>query len=159
MPHHRHRLSAIAAAALLAGCSAEAEAPDAALTAAAAQPPPPASVAAIAPAPGGYKLTALEERLDCQKLTGQMRVRIANMRAAFATRQPSEAARVAQGAVTPILGGTRNGADPASDLAADRAKLEAFNQRLTEKKCKPLDLDAELRGETPPAKAPPPKKA
>lgn len=110
------------------------------------------------PAPGGYKLTAAEAKLDCPKLTGQMRVRMENMRANYAERSGTPASRSIQSVVTPLFGGTQRGADPMADLQLDRAKLEAFNRQLAEKKCKPLDLDAELRGE-PPAPAAPAKAA
>lgn len=98
-------------------------------------------------APGGYKLTEAESRLDCPKLTGQMKVRIANMRAAYGQRSGTNVSQSIQAVVTPVFGGTTRGLDPDADLQLDRAKMEAFNRRLAEKKCKTLDLDAELRGE------------
>ncbi len=106
-----------------------------------------AGAASVRAAPGGYKLTEAESRLDCPKLTGQMKVRIANMRAAYGQRSGTNVSQSIQAVVTPVFGGTTRGLDPDADLQLDRAKMEAFNRRLAEKKCKTLDLDAELRGE------------
>ena len=148
------RLLPLAAALLVAGCAAQTDSPDASLAPAGGAPSAPAgpaSVAAIAPAASGYKLTAAEEKLDCPKLTGQMKVRIANMRATFDRRTGSDTSRAAQSVVTPVFGGPKRGADPEADLALDRAKLEAFTRRLADKKCKALDIDAELKGEAAPA--------
>lgn len=144
----------IATAASLAGCAAQTESNDSTLFAPApAQGRDPAGVAGVPAAPGGYKLTAAEQALDCPKLTGQMKVRIANMRVAYVESSGTTTSQTIQSAVTPVFGGTKRGIDPTADLQLDRAKLEAFNKRLAEKKCKPLDIDAELRGETPPAPA------
>jgi hypothetical protein len=149
------RLVVLATAVALSACAGSSEHPDASLaTAAASRPPTPVSAAAIPPAAAGYKLTAAEEKLDCPKLTGQMKVRIANMRANVAQGSGTNTSRAIQSVATPVFGGTTRGLDPAADLAMDRAKLEAFNKRLAERKCKTLDLDAELRGEAPPATAP-----
>lgn len=131
----------------VAGCAAQTESMEPAPVAASAPAPDPAGAARIAPAPGGYKLTQAEMALDCPKLTGQMRVRIANMRANYSQPSGTVVSRTMQSALTPIYGGTNRGADPQGDLQLDRAKLEAFNRRLAEKKCKTLDIDAELRGE------------
>jgi hypothetical protein len=140
----------ILAALALAGCAAQSESiPDGLAQPTPAAAPAPASAATIPAAPGGYKLTAAEEKLGCPQLTGQMRVRITQMRSAVERREGTTVSQTAQNLVTPVFGGTRRGIDPAADLQQDRAKLEAFNKRLAEKKCKTLDLDAELRGETP----------
>ena len=110
---------------------------------------PAESVAAIAPAPSGYKLSAVEEKLDCAKLTGHMKVKIANMRSTVTKPTGTAIGQTIQSAASPVFGGTRRGIDVTADLALDRAKLEAFNKRLAEKKCKTVDIDAELKGETP----------
>lgn len=117
-----------------------------------------AGAAGIPATSSGYKLTDAEAGLDCPKLTGQMKVRIANMRAAYAERSGTKIGQSIQSVVVPVFGGTSRGVDPNADLQLDRAKLEAFNRRLAEKKCKTLDIDAELRGETP-APAPAPKRS
>lgn len=142
---------------LLAGCASQDDVAqlDTAVQPTVAAPP---SAAAIPPAPGGYQLTAAEQKLDCPKLTGQMRVRIANMRSAVGRPNSSAVGRTIQATATPVFGGTTRGLDPEADLQRDRAKLDTFNKRLAEKKCKTLDLDAELRGEAP-AAAPPKGKA
>jgi len=138
-------LAAGGMALLLAACSAQTEPVH--VEPVAAQPAVPRDAAGIRPAPAGYTLTAEEAKLDCPRITGRMRVKIANMQAAVAAPGTSLASRTMQGAAAPIMGFSARGADPAADLARERAQLEAFNKRLAEKKCKTLDLDAELRGE------------
>ncbi len=143
----------LASAAFLAGCAAQNEDVSQTLAPAVAAPP---DVASIRPATSGYTLTAEEAKLDCAKLTGRMRIKVANMRDAVQRPDASATSRTIQSAVTPVMGGTQRGMDPVADLQLDRAKLEAYNKRLAEKKCKTLDLNAELRGEAPaaaPAKA------
>jgi len=146
------------AALLLTACAAQTDVPDT-TPVSGAPPPPPAfrysSAADIPAAPGGYKLTAEEQKLDCPKLTGQIKVRAMNMKAAFAQPAGTATSGAIQSAITPVFGGTSRGASKEADLANDRAKLDAFNARLAEKKCKTVDVDAELRG-TPPARAPAP---
>ncbi len=138
---------AIAAALLAAGCAAQGETIGAVVPAAKLNDP--AGTAKIAPAAGGYKLTDAEQKLDCAKITGQMRVRIATMRGDFAGQSGTVTSRTIQGVVGPVFGATARGSDPIKELQNDRARLEAFNKRLVEKRCAPLDLDAELRGEPP----------
>lgn len=142
----------IAAVLLMGGCAAQSEGIGATPAAAPAAEPTPAAAST-------YKLTATEEKLDCPRLTGQMRVRISQMRVAMARSAGSDASRTAQSAVVPLFGGTTRGMNLASDAAQDRAKLEAFNRRLAEKKCKTLDIDAELKGKAPAAPPPQPKRS
>lgn len=115
----------------------------------AAQPAAPQDAASIPPAPAGYTLTAAEAKLDCPRITGRMRVKIANMKSAVASPGASLVGRTMQGAAAPIMGFSTRGADPNADLQRERAQLEAYNKRLAEKKCKTLDLDAELRADVP----------
>ncbi len=132
---------------LVAGCSAVGE------TIGTMSPPAklndPAGTATIAPLSGGYRLTEAELKLDCPKITGQMRVRIATMRGDYAGQSGTFTSRTIQSVTTPVFGGTARGSNPIKELQQDRARLEAMNKRLVEKSCNPLDLDAELRGEAP----------
>lgn len=144
------RAGLVAAALLIAGCALQNE-DVSQIPAASPAPNVRQDVAAIRPAASGYLLTAEETKLDCPKLTGRMRIKIANMRDAVQRPDASAASRTIQSALTPVMGGTRRGMDPTADLQFDRAKLEAYNQRLAEKKCKTLDVDAELRGVAPAA--------
>jgi hypothetical protein len=133
---------------VLAGCAGQTDSTGSVFPSAAAAGGAPAGArdaASIPPAPSGYKLTPADMKLDCAKLTGQMKVRIANMRAAAASRTGTSPSRALQSVVTPVFGGTQRGANPEADLQLDRAKIDAFNKRLAEKKCKTLDIDAELR--------------
>ena len=138
----------------LAGCAAQTDTHDTTLAPAASASVAPSANASASPVAGSYKLTSAEEKFDCPRLTGQMRVRIANMRAAMADKGGSAAGRVMQSVAAPVFGGSRRGVDPQADLQVDRAKLDAFNKRLAEKKCKTLDIDAELRGEAPASASP-----
>ncbi len=145
---HSHVLVVMSVSLVLIGCSTKTESGAPLLVSPSVQPSAnPAEAASIPATPGGYKLSDAEAKLDCPKLTGQMKVRIANMRAAHAQRSGTGVSQTIQSVVTPVMGGVRRGANPDSDLQLDRAKLEAFNKRLAEKNCKTLDLDAELRGE------------
>jgi hypothetical protein len=58
-----------------------------------------------------------------------------------------------QTATTTVLGGTKEGTDPDSRYARDRAVLEAYNNQLAAKGCPTFNLVAELKpksiGETP----------
>jgi hypothetical protein len=136
----------IGAALALAGCAAQGETAGSTLSGPAPRVDP-AGAAGVPAAAGGYKLTAAEMQFDCPRLTGQMKVRMANMRAHYSERSGTATSQAIQTVIAPIYGGTRRGIDPMADLQLDRAKLEAFNRRLAEKKCKTLDIDAELRGE------------
>ena len=70
------------------------------------------------------------------------------------TRPQSTAlAKSAHALAAKIDGAPARGADPAADYARDREQIDALNRRLAEKKCKTVDIDAELKGE-PPAAAP-----
>ena len=138
---------ALVAALLLAGCTAVGE------TIGTLSPPAklndPAGAAKIPATPAGYKLTDAEEKLDCPKITGQMRVRIATMRGDYAGQSGTFTSRTIQNVTTTVVGGTVRGSDPIRELQVDRARLDALNKRLVEKLCRPLDIDAELRGDTP----------
>jgi len=136
---------ALLASAVLCGCaSAPTEVPPSLVT---DMPPPPApgDTGAIPEArAGGYQLTAEEQKYDCRKLTGQMQIRILQMRGYDSRKKSSMAARGVQTITTPIFGGTKEGIDPDGQYRKDLAQLEAFNQQLAAKKCKTFDLQAEL---------------
>lgn len=89
--------------------------------------------------------------MNCKQLTGTMKVRIMQMSAASA--DGTMVARGMQAGAVKIWGGPTYGTDPAGEDARDRAQLEAYNQQLAAKKCKTLDLQAEMQ-----AAAPAPKK-
>ncbi len=91
-----------------------------------------------------YQLSEAELKYDCKKLTGQMQIRILQMRGYDTHRKASAAARSMQSLATPIWGGTKEGVDPDGQYARDRAMLEAYNSQLAAKKCRTFDLDAEL---------------
>ncbi len=92
-----------------------------------------------------YVLSPQELGYSCKKLTGTMQVRLLQVRRYDASDNPTIAARGMQVVATPIFGGTTVGIDPEGQHRRDLAMLEAYNRRLAEKKCKTLDLAAELK--------------
>ncbi|MGD9806131.1 MAG: hypothetical protein AB7E81_02540 [Hyphomicrobiaceae bacterium] len=94
---------------------------------------------------GVYHLTDQEGALDCKGLNGSITIKIKQMRASGGRVQPSAIASTAQAAARPVIGGSTYGQSLSGDLARDRARLEALNRQLAEKKCPTYDLDAELR--------------
>lgn len=133
------RFATAAVVLLLAGCASSNPEPVEVATAPAVAPPPPPV----------YELTAEEKKLDCRRLTGRIKVRIAAMRSQAGSPKPSAAAATAQTVAAPVFGGTTRSVDPAADARADRAKLDAYNKRLVELKCPTVDIDGELAGKTP----------
>jgi hypothetical protein len=102
-----------------------------------------------------YHLSEAELKLDCKKLTGTMQIRILQVKGYDSNKQASLAARGMQSFATPIWGGTKEGLDPEGQHRKDLAMLEAYNARLAEKKCKTLNLAAELGSANAPG--PPPE--
>lgn len=129
------RSTATAALLMLAGCAGATPEPESAAIAGPAAAPAPPVV---------YELTKQDKTMDCRRLTGRIRVKLALLKSAAGAPKASEPAALAQKAVTPVFGGTTRGADPAADLRADRAQIDAFNKRLAELKCPTVDVDAEL---------------
>ncbi|MGE0766551.1 MAG: hypothetical protein AB7L90_08820 [Hyphomicrobiaceae bacterium] len=93
---------------------------------------------------GSYHLTDQELALDCKRLNGSITIKIKHMRASSGRVQPSVVASSAQAVTRPLVGGTTYGQNISADLRRDRARLDALNRQLAEKKCPTYDLDAEL---------------
>jgi hypothetical protein len=132
----------IVLAVVLAGCAA----------AAPGYVPPTASGSSLAlpvtksgaVANGRYEPSDDEKKLDCRKLTGSMHVMLSRIKDAPNRSKPSAAAAAIQGSAAPIFGGSTIGSDFDGELARERARLEAYNRLLAEKKCKTMDIPAEL---------------
>lgn len=116
-------------------------------------------------ASGKYVLSEAEQKLDCKKLNGRVRMRIMQLRAELADKsKPSEVAQGLQQATAPALklmfgGASAYGTDRASQLRADKAVIVAYNQQLVAKSCQPYDIEAELKkspSDPPPAPMPKP---
>lgn len=139
------KLLIIALVCALAGCASQA----------------PEITASITPAGGGYGLSAKEMELNCKELTGRMQLRILEIRDYEARKNTSALSHGLQTGATSILGGTSAGVDPADIYVEDRARLQAYNQRLAALNCKSYDLAAELQPKdvmvTPTPVNPPPK--
>ncbi|MFN3623150.1 MAG: hypothetical protein ACK4TP_03730 [Hyphomicrobium sp.] len=107
--------------------------------------PAPSSGMVTGSLPGsGYQLSEEELKYDCKRLTGLMQIRILQVRGYDSNKKASAAARGMQSFATPIWGGTKEGVDPEGQHRKDLAMLEAYNQRLAEKRCKTFNLAAEL---------------
>lgn len=117
----------------LGACSASPELPTSATLA------PTVQTATAAPA---YQLSEKELKMNCKQLTGSIKVRILQMRSG--QTDGTLVARTMQSGAVKIWGGPTYGTSPTSEAARDLAQLDAYNQRLAAKKCKTLDLQAEL---------------
>ena len=102
---------------------------------------------------GTYKLSDAELEMSCKKLTGRAYVRILQIRDHSLSQTSTPVARGMQQVVSPVFGGSTYGIDPDTQYRRDRAMVEAYNQRLAEKRCKVFDLVKELQpkpaGESP----------
>lgn len=117
-------------------------------------PPPASNIVTGALPASGYQLSEDELKYDCRRLTGLMQIRILQVRGYDSNKQASAVARGMQSFATPIWGGTKEGVDPEGQHRKDLAMLEAYNQRLAEKKCKTFNLAAELATTTDSTPAP-----
>lgn len=102
-------------------------------------------------ASGRYQLSEAEQKLDCKKLNGRVRIRLLQLRAELSDKsQPTGASQALQTVTNPALklmfgGASGYGTDRASQLGRDRAVIEAYNQQLVVKSCQPYDINAELK--------------
>ena len=107
--------------------------------------------AAAAPKGGGfdtggvYHLSEQEQELDCKRLTGSIRIKIAQMRANASRAPASDVTKVVRRANNPLEANPGYGFSPNDDYKRDRARLETLNRRLTEKQCQSFDIEAELK--------------
>jgi hypothetical protein len=95
-------------------------------------------------AAGAYEPSADERKLDCRRLNGSIQIIVSRLRAADGTQESSFAAATVQRATSATVGGSTVGIDKAGELARERARAEAYNKLLAEKKCKQVDIAAEL---------------
>lgn len=93
---------------------------------------------------GNYALSNAEKAMNCRRITGSMQITIARLKDSYGRADPSALASAMQKTVVPVLGGSTVGADRKAELARERAKLDAYNEKLVAQGCKPLDIDAEL---------------
>ncbi len=91
-----------------------------------------------------YRPSADEQKLDCRRLNGSIHIIISRLRAASDVQEPSVAAALAQRAASQTIGASTAGLDKAGELARERARADAYNGLLAEKKCKTVDIAAEL---------------
>jgi hypothetical protein len=94
---------------------------------------------------GKYEPSADERKLDCRKLTGSMHVMLSRLKDAPNRPRPSALATTLQTATAPVNKGSTIGSDFEGELVRERARLSAYNALLAEKKCKTMDVEAELK--------------
>ena len=92
--------------------------------------------------------------MSCKSLTGSMKVRMLQMQTESEKTKGTLVARGMQSGAIKIWGGPTYGTDPNGEASRDRAQLEAYNQQLAAKKCKTLDIQAELQAAAPKPKTP-----
>ncbi|MBV1696359.1 MAG: hypothetical protein KGP27_18005 [Hyphomicrobiales bacterium] len=144
----RRRLAVVLVAASLGGCAA-------------AMPgytPPedkPSPLAQLTPfesgtmtQSGAYQPSEAERALECRKLTGSMHVIVARLKDAQNRIRPSGTAATMQSVTTSTMGGSTAGLDIDAETRRERARLEAYNRLLAEKKCATMDIAAELNPAT-----------
>lgn len=102
---------------------------------------------------GTYVVSAAERELDCRKLNGSMHIMIARLKDGGRTPLPSATSAVAQSAVAAVRGKAIMQDATAIDHR-ERARLEAYNRLLAEKKCPTMNIAAELATGNPPKSAP-----
>lgn len=93
---------------------------------------------------GAYQPSEAERGLECRKLTGSMHVIVARLKDAQNRTRPSGAASTMQSVTTSTVGGSTAGLDIDAETQRERARLEAYNRLLAEKKCATMDIAAEL---------------
>jgi hypothetical protein len=92
---------------------------------------------------GVYVPSAAERQLDCKRLAGSMQIIISRLKDTANRPEVSPLAVQTQAAVTAVRG-TKPVLEIPAETARERGRLVAFNGLLAEKKCKTINLDAEL---------------
>ncbi len=92
-----------------------------------------------------YELSDKEKKFSCKKLTGVMQVRILQMRGMEGPASSSLAARSLHSVSQTVFGAKARAGDPEEQYTQDHAMLEAYNRQLAAKKCKSIDISAELK--------------
>jgi hypothetical protein len=95
---------------------------------------------------GRYVLSAHEQKLSCQKLSGSIYVKLEVLKDYDARSKPSLAARAGQTAGHLALGYSAYGSQPVLEHRQQLARTRALNEQLKAKGCKAYDINAELAG-------------
>jgi len=80
-------------------------------------------------------------------LTGVMQVRILQMRGMEGHASSSLAARSLHNVSQSVFGAKARASDPEEQYTQDHAMLEAYNRQLAAKKCKTINISAELKAD------------
>jgi hypothetical protein len=94
-------------------------------------------------ASGAYLPSDAEKALDCRRLRGSMIIMIAKLKDTAKGPTPSAASSTAQSAVVAVRGKAIM-MEPTAEAWRERARLEAYNGLLADKKCPVMDINAEL---------------
>jgi hypothetical protein len=92
---------------------------------------------------GAYVPSEAEKALDCRRLRGSMIIMIAKLKDTGKGPAPSAVSASAQSAVAAVRGKALM-LEPTAEARRERARLEAYNGLLAEKKCPVMDINAEL---------------
>lgn len=93
---------------------------------------------------GQYEMADQEKLMDCKRTAGAMMVTIERLKYKNSEVATSNLAVSANKAPTPYTRYSSKGLDRDAEYARDRARLDAYNEHLTAKGCKPIDIEAEL---------------
>lgn len=96
-------------------------------------------------ASGAYVPSDAERALDCKRLRGSMIIIVAKLKDSGKGPAPSAASATVQSAIAGVRGKAII-LEPTAEAKRERARLEAYNQLLAEKKCPVMDINAELAG-------------
>jgi hypothetical protein len=91
-----------------------------------------------------YVLTAQEQAMSCRNLTGRMQVMILEMRGPPPAASAISFGSALQNSFAALLPGAAAAPDPATQYAADRRRLAAYNNHLQTSGCASFDLTAAL---------------
>jgi hypothetical protein len=100
----------------------------------------------VAPS-GTYVPSEAERGLDCKRLRGSMIIIVAKLKDTGKGPAPSAASATAQSAIASVRGKAII-LEPTAEAKRERARLEAYNGLLAEKKCPVMDINAELNSKT-----------
>ena len=93
---------------------------------------------------GRYEMSANERAMDCKRLTGSIQITISRLKAPLGRQEASATSATAQTMTSPFYGSSPKTADRQTVYGRERAKIEAYNDELSARGCKTVDIEAEL---------------
>ena len=93
---------------------------------------------------GQYEMADQEKLMDCKRTTGSMMITIERLKFKSTEVGTSDLAVAANKGPSPYTRHSSKGLDRGAEFARDRARLEAYNEHLSAKGCRKVDIEAEL---------------